>query len=543
MGGRLDRNPNNGFPDWYRLVCPELNQAIHLGLHGEYDCDTASHFKKKNEAWFYDAFVKPLSDAQRVQHFHPPGRDLFERLPNEILDQILDHVLPPDCFDRHRRLRDTGTRDYCATLDHIAELSLDFLALGLSSARIWPLVLRRIHRLYQNNWVGRKIGFHRVSARFTSEQFQNYGIKDTTATYVASVDDWQWEWTSHDQDGRWLALTRITPGFSNERALKMWKYDMETRPGDLNKIMQDLMVRPEPDASSGQRAWVLRNLTTQQYVRSDQLQEPDSNPTPDWGDLPKSYELLSDKMKRVGKSLTQRVLSRPKEENKYSEPKTDEQFTLANIFLVLTCSGGNRAPCATPEDPYSPDKYLEFVHGPWAGCAFEVITLDEHVHTQQQQQTQPSPESNAKQPNNVWVDVSREVVADIANLRFCVQRMRDMRNYGHKLYISRDNKTAYTVYWDDFWAKVASTRKLHRQWVVKTCPPRPWIDETPAHSRLIPPSPPHSHGSLSLNPPLNPAVLTKSCLKSQIFFSVPHELIFEAAANRAPMSSSLNYMQ
>jgi hypothetical protein len=126
-----------------------------------------------------------------------------------------------------------------------------------------------------------------------------------------------------------------------------------------------------------------------------------------------------------------------------------------------------------------PDKYLEFIHGPWAGCAFEVITLDEHMLTQQQQQQQqPLPESDTQQPNNVWVDVSKEVVADIANLRFCIQRMRDMRNPSHKLYVSRDNKTAYTVYWDDFWAKVASTRKLHRQWVVKTCPPRPWIDES-----------------------------------------------------------------
>ncbi|CAN9295502.1 unnamed protein product [Alternaria alternata] len=193
-------------------------------------------------------------------------------------------------------------------------------------------------------------------------------------------------------------------------------------------------------------------------------------------------------MKRAGKSLTQRVLYRPsKKENKHTTDTKpdDEQFTLANIFLVLTCGGGNGAPSATttpttiPEDPHSPDKYLEFIHGPWAGCAFEVITLDEHILTQQQQQQlQPSPESDTQQPNNVWVDVSKEVVADIANLRFCIQRMRDMRNRDHKSYVSRDNKTAYTVYWDDFWAKVASTRKLHRQWVVKTCPSRPWIDES-----------------------------------------------------------------
>ena len=500
MGNLFDRNPNNGFPDWYQLVCPELNQAIHIGQRNDYNCDTASLFKEKNEDWFYYAFVKPLSDAQRVQHFYPPGGDLFERLPNEILDQILDHVLPLDCFDRRRGLKhlDWGRnpspkyldeiRNAQATLYHTAELSLNFLALGLSSARIWPLVLSRIHRLYRENWVGRKVGFHHVKARFTSEQCQNYGIEETFETPLASVDDWKWDWTWHDQDERWLALTvwKDCPSASDQQAFKMWIYDLKNRPNDLENIKQDLMLRPKPGPYSRRRVWVLRNLTTRQYVRSDQLQEePNSDPAADWGDDPRSYELLSDKMKRVGKSLTQRVLYRPsKKENKHTtESKPGEQFTLANIFLVLTCSGGNRAPSATttpttiPEDPHSPDKYLEFTHGPWAGCAFEVITLDEHILTQQQQ-LQPSPESNAQQPNNVWVDVSKEVVADIANLRFCMQRMMDMRNRDHKLYVSRDNKTAYTVYWDDFWAKVASTRKLHRQWVVKTCPPRPWIDES-----------------------------------------------------------------
>ena len=135
MGNLFDRNPNNGFPDWYQLVCPELNQAIHIGQRNDYNCDTASLFKEKNEDWFYYAFVKPLSDAQRVQHFYPPGGDLFERLPNEILDQILDHVLPLDSFDRRRGLKhlDWGRnpspkyvdeiRNAQATLDHIGPMT------------------------------------------------------------------------------------------------------------------------------------------------------------------------------------------------------------------------------------------------------------------------------------------------------------------------------------------------------------------------------------------------------------------------------------
>jgi hypothetical protein len=347
-------------------------------------------------------------------------------------------------------------------MDEVCE---DFLALGLSSARLWPLVLRRIHWLYQRNWVGRKVGIHSLSSRLSVEQMQNYGIEDTTSIRSDGfLMEHGRDFFKGRRDSGWLCLLHVSPGYSSKRHLKMMKYEMETRPQDLVKIRQD---PTQPDVCSEQKKWVLRNLTTRQYVRSDQLQES-VFPAPDWRLLPKFREPILPRMKRLCNALSRQKRNVSKDK-KHSMPEPDQPLTLANIFLVLTCSKPSLLLAGERTD--SPKRYLNFEDGPWAGCAFDVIPLDDHLLSQQRQS------GSKTQPNESWVNVSKEVVANVANLRFCVRRKQEMRTYGHELYFVSDGQTVMSAYWDDFWARVTRTRKLHQQWV-KTCPPRPWIDES-----------------------------------------------------------------
>jgi hypothetical protein len=265
-------------------------------------------------------------------------------------------------------------------------------------------------------------------------------------------------------DMEWVGLMHPSHGFTSERGLKMCKYEMRGRPEDRDKIERDLT---QPNLRIDEREWVLRNLTTKQYIRSDELQEP-IDPAPDWAPPPKSREPLLSSLKRHCKTLAHQMRKIPKEIEHPGLDK-DETFTLANIFLVLTSSSAPNLRPISEKD--APERYLSFGEGPWVGCAFDVIPLDDHLQSQQQSSES---ETLSHEP---WVNVSKEAVADIANLHFCRRRKEEMKTLGHKHYVSSDNPTAYAVYWADFWAKVTHTRKLHREWV-KACPPRPWIDES-----------------------------------------------------------------
>jgi hypothetical protein len=304
-----------------------------------------------------------------------------------------------------------------------------------------------------------------LSSRLSVEQMQNYGIEDTTSIRSDRfLMEHGGDFFNDRRDVGWLCLLHVSLGYSSERHLKMIKYEMETRPQDLVKIRQDLT---QPDVCSEQKNWVLRNLTTRQYVRSDQLQESGS-PASDWRLLPKYREPVLPRMRRLCNALSQQIRNVSKDK-KRSLPEPDHPLTLANIFLVLTCSKPDSLLAGERKD--SPKRYLNFEDGPWAGCAFEVIPLDDHLLSQQRQS------GSKTQLNESWVDVSKEAVADVASLRFCLRRKQEMRTHGHELYFVSDDPTVTSAYWDDFWARVAMTRKLHRQWV-KTCPPRPWIDES-----------------------------------------------------------------
>ena len=449
--------PGRGFPYYYLLICPELDQYHTLC---KYKDDTPKLFERKDEYWFYNMFVNP-----RPQHYYPPSGDLFERLPNEIIDMIFDYILLREEID-WEALGYERWNSRPSVEDFNRE---DFVALSLSSARLWPLALARIHWTYQKtNWVGKKVGFHHEDSKLTADQMRNYGVEDTPVLINGrqemrsqqSVKDRRWDHFKCRPPHDWCSLMRPMRGYTAGRGLKMAKYELTLRPGDRDKIERDLGRFDRFNLRYTQREWVLRNITTRQYVRSDQLQEP-TCPAPDWDSLPKFHEPVLPKMQRIYRELSEQVRRVPKKTSR-PLPDTDQALTLANIFLVLTCTN--------PECP-SPGQAFDFSNGPWAGCAFEVVSLDDHLQSQQREL------ESEEESGEAWVDVSKEVVADVANLRFCIRRLQEMKHQGHERYFRSHDPAVDKAYWDNFWNKVEMTRKLHRQWV-KTCPPRPWIDES-----------------------------------------------------------------
>ncbi|KAI4960971.1 hypothetical protein J4E86_002598 [Alternaria arbusti] len=389
------------FPRFYELLCPELNQRQPLT---QYKCKLQELFEPKDETWFYNTFAKARSGADRIQNYHPPAGDLFERLPNEIIDEIFDYVLlhKDDSLNLDKR-KDEELHD---KVEHDALGDLD--SLGLSSARLWPLLLERIHRNYQTNWSGKKVGFHDYNLAFTADD------------------------------------------------LKSMKYEIEIPPDDLEKIERDLR---RTNLRSTETEWVLRNLTTRQCVRSDRLQEP-ASAEPEWPPLPKSQEKLMTRMRRQRKALIQRMKNEAKED--YVSPwpfdLANLPLTLANIFLVLTCDSAEVLPSYIPKD--DPEKYLHFHDAPWCGCAFELMPLDDHLDAQERGLDPTAP------TNETWMDVSREVVADMANLRFCIQKNIAISEEEIKRNLDtaerRGEQPAWHAFWVNFYASVGETRRQHR---------------------------------------------------------------------------------
>ena len=465
----------SSFPNNYWLLCPELNQYQPLT---QYKCKLHSLFEPKDETWFYNTFAKPRPDVQRIQNFHPPSGDLFERLPNEIIDEIFDYVLlhKDDSLDlEHRKDMELHRKAEHDALD-------DLISLSLSSAHLWPLLLKRIHRNYRTNWSGKKVGFHHYNCAFTAGQAHNYGIVDEVGDrggdpylrWKQAIEYWTWEHFSCLPDMAWRValIPSYKSGYSNQSDLEPMKYEVEIPQEDREKIEQDLR---RTNLRSTETEWVLRNLTTRQYVRSDRLQEP-ASAEPEWPPTPKPpQEPLMIKMRRQRKALIQRMKNEAKKD--YVSPwpfdLADLSLTLANIFLVLTCASAQVLPSYILKD--DPERYLHFHDAPWSGCAFELIPLDEHMDAQERGSESSDP------TDGTWMDVTREVVADIANLRFCIKKCIAMSEQ----YIGRNLDTAerqceqpaWHAYWVNHYASVGKTRRLHRQWV-KTCPPRPWIDES-----------------------------------------------------------------
>lgn len=403
------------FPKSYILVCPELHQVQHLN---EYRGKNPEFFKDKNETWFWNAFVKSNLDIQRVQTFHPWTRSdgklsLLERLPSELIEEILDQI--PDHGD--------------SRVDNMENI----LAFGLSSARIWPIVLHRIHRDYQRalsiNWAGRKVGYHGTFSRFTQAQVENYGI-ETAMFHKLPIDYWCWEPSQSQLETEWTEKIAEIRGFCPELTESEWD-QVEQDVSQAYKYPQD-------------RVWVLRNLTTKQFVRSDKLLPPTSaNP-----DSTVVKPIVSNRTK-IAKFWDN---IKGKGKKREGRDETNEPLTLAQVFLVLTCYT-NRIGIPFLE------RIFAFQQGPWTGHAFEVVTIEDHLADSEMHVEDAiitSKFNNDDEKKVAWTDVSELAAADVGSLRWCLRKCEDM--FG-------DARSPKSMTRDEaFWRVISDLRRSNRSW-------------------------------------------------------------------------------
>jgi hypothetical protein len=243
------------------------------------------------------------------------------------------------------------------------------LALGLSSPLLYPKVLSRIHRGYANqhvSWAGHSVGFH-------GQCFCEPEVGRITMAHIVS------------------RVNNSEPEFSWQQCIartqKKWKGVKETDWQQVSKDVSQMYLYPQ------ERVWVLRNLTTRQYVRSDALKPPPKIIPQD----KLSYDPYAQrsKLRQLWNKLTPTF---NKTLNYDHEP-----LTLAQIFLVLSA---NKAKMKRF------DNELLLIDSPWPPFKYDVVTLHDH-------------ETSLAPSGPQWQDVTASAVAEVAHLRWCVrQRQR-----------------------------------------------------------------------------------------------------------------------
>lgn len=390
----------NFFPRDHLLVYPETLQTQHLG---QYACTIHGFFEKPkfgNETWFWNSFAKPIENANRVQHFYSRVRidkDLspLERLPSELIEQVLNELV--DTYDipwMTRRI---------------------VLALGLSSRLLYPTVLAHIHRDHTSRltlpWAGKNVGHHGGFSHCTSSQVLAYK-QERSFKYRQRLGTWTWTLATMQPETEWYEAVDGV-----KRSWTLWK---EKDWQNIKKDVSQMYMYPQD------RVWVLRNLTTRQCVRSDNLIPPASIVPHDEKTVPKATR-PKQKLMKLWKSLTTRSKDKDVDMNKHD---AREPLTLPQIFLILTTySHTNNLP------PF--EKKFQFHDGPWTAHSFDVVTLEDHLDT----------------PTDLpWTDISAAVVADIGHLRWCVRQAE----------IARTWTESEAAYLDDV---ISKGRKEWRRWI------------------------------------------------------------------------------
>lgn len=153
--------------------------------------------------------------------------------------------------------------------------------------------------------------------------------------------------------------------------------------------------------------WVLRNLNTREFVRSDEL-VPSSDIV---GDESVAVENEKEKVRRIGLwNRLREKFKRTRSGEDDDKEKDEEQMkflaslTLPQIFLILT---------AHTSALHWFDENIGFTPGPWVNHTFELVSLGEH-----------SARSNTGGVD--WKNVSTEVANDVGHLRWCVMRMEEL---------------------------------------------------------------------------------------------------------------------
>lgn len=387
-----------GFPHDYRSVCPSLQRIdIDPPQYKAAFYDFFATPKLENEAWFWSTFARPVDNAQRFPQYRPtpmPNRKLspLERLPVELIELIV-----------------TALRTaYTESSDGMESV----ISMGLSSSQLWPVVLDHIHREYARNELPSKAGarvvyrgrlWHDPSAPLHKTDFDT---PQYLWRHAISQNELDWARSVSDVGARCNA--------GHERPLSL-----EDRKTIMNDVLK-MYLYPQD------RVWLLRNLTTRQFVRSDELRPPQSIiPTKDlqlWRkDWRKSNHSKGQRFHdAVKEALVKLKLIRVSEVH-YSKPSDFEPLTLAQIFLVMVCQDdkdislwwfGNGASAK---------------HGPWNLHTFDVVTMEHHLHDTGY--TKDVPQFRVE----VWTDVTGLVVADVGNVRWCVKQPNvhsDMWWYG-----------------------------------------------------------------------------------------------------------------
>jgi uncharacterized membrane protein YgcG len=393
---------HDSFPGGFCLACPEIAEVQYdVGYNCQID-DFFDTSKPHLDTWLWSSFATPIEGAERVQHFHPEGPldgkpNLLERLPTELIDGIIDILL--------------------TDVDENVYAKEAVLCLGLSSPILYPKVLSRIHRDYDRSpapsWVGQKVGFHGHLSQYPRKQIAEY-----SKTNILFKPDHSF---CRNPDTPWWSLWK-----SAARPEEYWRHalsyleshmapDMRTEQiFAIKKDLSQMYMYPQD------QPWVLRNLTTRQYVRSDTLLPPSSVADPTML-LPPPKSRLIKKIWRKFAPRTPTLEDGLVEEHRAKA--TTEPLTLPQIFLVMIMY--------STFNHYLHEFYMSY--GPWNAHTFDLVPLS-HLQSEAEE----------------WTDVTLPVVSDIGNLRWCIWRAsalyaregeaefgNDCTNFSWRLHVSR----------------------------------------------------------------------------------------------------------
>lgn len=383
------RSPNYAhFPSGNTLICPAIGQ---IQRPSPDSADLLDFFNQQHSwldpaPWLWSTFARPVTGAQRSQAYYPSSQGEpapIERLPNELLDQIIDFL---------------------------SDDKRDVLSLGLSSAVVWPVVLHHVQRENEQSmgiWAGKQVFYHGQSVDahlfdcIDSDRRQQWRVSDE---FVNTI--YQLAYTHKRFDSYPKTPLPIPPAQQWIDAADAASHWSGFSLSDLVNIRQDLLPAMFLD-----QTYVLRNLTKNEFIRSDRLIPSAQEETGSH----KQHKESSNKPSAISKALnllkarSWAVRKRPFDdlpEMPISDlPFDTSPLSFAQIFLLLTCRTLSAPLC---------ERHFDFQMGRWSGHCFDIISLEAH-----------ETETNSFE----WADVSELAVDEVANLRHWVRRLKGGRKF------------------------------------------------------------------------------------------------------------------
>lgn len=386
------------FPHNYFLLNPEREEvqshiANPLTFSNLFEFFVSDTSTVESSQWLWSTFARPATGVQRRQAFYRRSYGkptTIEALPNEILYIILDLL---------------------------ADDNEAVLAFGLASVYFWPIVLHRIHQGYQDSlgsWVGERVAFHDWNSHSTLDAFIEIliqkppfrgpyrtpaGFGARNLTHVMSPPE------------KWRNTLKI---------VKDWQGFCAADWIDIEQDLSTSYLYPQD------RVWVLRNLMTREFVRSDKLQ-------PKVNTYRSAIQGLLDLtgINRISSALNsfRRKTSLPPslQKTKSTSGRLSRRtpVTFPQIFLLMTCFSTNH---------WYPERLFNFQQGIWAGHGFDIVGMDYHI----------------LEGEKDWKDVSQSFVNYVANLR------READGFGPRSKMKARKRA--------LWIKLEHERKIYNPW-------------------------------------------------------------------------------